>query len=111
MAKVAKKAVSLSKGSGPGMVATVTTKTPASSVTKVTMGVSRLVNLGNYENVRLDATAEVTVGPDGVEAAWEAAYQQSVGNIEKRLAVAIGRLHKNAQTFEGEGGKQRRERR
>ena len=67
-------------------------------IAQVKRSVERLVNLGQYENVRLVAEALVILGPnDSVDEAVEQAYTTASVAVKDRLARAIGDV----------GGKQR----
>ena len=69
---------------------------------KVTIG--RLVNLGNYENMRCDTEATVTVGNGTEEEAWDMAYKQAEHNLKTRIPRAIGSLVREQKPFTGERG-------
>ena len=72
---------------------------------QVSMVVSRLVNLGNYENIRLDAEAVVTVENGKEQEAWDKAYRQVVDNIKNRLPRAVGELYKEKIAFDAKPAK------
>jgi hypothetical protein len=62
-------------------------------VKEVHIGVSRLINTGNYENIRIDAECTVTVDKGmSPEDAWDLAYNQAVNNCKKRTPMVMGKL-------------------
>ena len=58
-------------------------------VTKIRISLARLINLGNYENVRLEAEVEVLLGAETPETGFDEAYQVVADTIKRKIAYTI----------------------